>query len=89
MFSCMNKQGVPSTEGFEVQFTGRFTVEYREGPRHLVVDIESGGNGLINFNAMAFEKWANASMINSRADQARTRKNFMAALEFQGLVGIP
>ena len=89
MFSWINKQGVRSTEGFEVQCTGRFTIEYREGPRHLVVDIESGGNSLIDFNSTVFEKWANSSMINSAGDQARMRKNFMAALEFQGLVGIP
>lgn len=33
MFSWMNKQGVRSDQGFEVQFTDRFTAEYREGVR--------------------------------------------------------
>lgn len=35
---------------------GRFTAEYREGARHLIVDVEGGANGLISFNAAAFEK---------------------------------
>lgn len=89
MFSWINKQGVRSDEGFEVQFTGRFTAEYREGARYLVVDVEGSGNGLIDFNSKAFEKWANSSMRNSAEDQARMLHNFMAALEFQGLKGIP
>jgi hypothetical protein len=89
MFSWMNKQGVRSDEGFEVQFTGRFTAEYREGKRYLVVDVEGSGNGQIAFNAKAFEKWANSSIRNDPIEQARIRSNFMAALEFQGLRGIP
>jgi hypothetical protein len=89
MFSWINKQGVRSDEGFEVQFTGRFTAEYREGKRYLVVDVESSGNGQIDFNTKAFEKWANSSIPNDPTEQARIQRNFMAALEFQGLKGIP
>ena len=89
MFSWINKQGVRSLEGFEVQFTGPFTAVYREGSRHLVVDVEGGANGLIDFNAKAFEKWANSSMINSPEEQKRMLKNFLAALEFQNLKGMP
>jgi hypothetical protein len=89
MFSWLNKQGVRSSEGFEVQFTGRFTAEYREGVRYLVVGVESGGNGLIDIKAEAFEKWANSSTRNSPEEQERMLKNFMAALEFQGLKGMP
>ena len=89
MFTWLNKQGVRSSEGFEVQFTGRFTAEYREGARHLIVDVEDGANGLICFNAAAFEKWANSSTSNSPEEQQRMLKNFMAALEFQGLKGLP
>ena len=59
MFSWISKQGVRSDEGFEVQFTGRFTAEYREGAKFLVVDIESSGIGLVDFDSRAFEKWAN------------------------------
>jgi len=89
MFTWLNKQGVRSSEGFEVQFTGRFTAEYREGARYLVVDVEDGVNGLIDFNAKGFEKWANSSTRNSPEEQERMLKNFMAALGFQGLKGIP
>jgi hypothetical protein len=89
MISWLNKQGVKSSEGFEVQFTGRFTAEYREGLRYLVVDVEDGANGRIDFNAKQFEKWANSSTCNSQEEQERMLKNFMAALEFQGLKGMP
>jgi hypothetical protein len=89
MFTWLNKQGVQSSEGFEVQFTGRFTAEYREGARHLIVDVENGAAGLVSFNAAAFEKWANSSTRNSPEEQQRMLKNFLAALEFQGLKGMP
>jgi len=89
MFTWINKQGVRSSEGFEVQFTGRFIAEYREGARHLAVDVEGGENGTLSFDPKAFEQWANSSVRNSSAEQARMLKNFMAALEFQGLKGIP
>ncbi len=89
MFTWLNKQGVRSSDGFEVQFTGRFTAQYREGARYLVVDVEGGGNGMIDFNPRAFERWANSSVPNSPEEQARMLKNFVAALEFQGLKGMP
>ena len=89
MFTWLNKQGVRSSEGFEVKFTGRFTAEYREGPRHLIVDVEDGTNGLISFNSAAFEKWANCSTRNKPEEQQRMLKNFMAALKFQGLKCLP
>lgn len=89
MFSWMNKQGVQSNEGFEVQFTGRFTAEYREGKRYLVVDVEDGGNGQISFSVKAFERWANSSIPNDLVEQTRLQENFMAALRFQGLTPIP
>jgi hypothetical protein len=89
MFTWMNKQDVRSTEGFEVQRTGRFTAEYREGSRRLVVYVEGGSNGFVNFNRRCFERWGNSSMRNSEQEQERMIKNFLAALEFQGLKGLP
>lgn len=56
MFTWLNKQGVRSSDGFDVQLTGRFTAEYREGARYLMVDVEGGGNGMIDFNPRAFER---------------------------------
>lgn len=89
MFTWINKQGVRSSDGFEVQFTGRFTAEYREGSRYLIVDVEDGGSGLINFDAKAFGKWTNSSVRNSPEEQALMIENFKSALEFQGLKGLP
>ncbi len=87
MFTRLNKQGVKSSEGFEVQFTGRFTAEYREGASVVVVDVESNGS-LISFNPKAFEGWSNSSAPIGTAAKERMLKNFMAALEFQGLTGM-
>ena len=89
MFSWINKQGVKSSEGFEVQFTSRFTAEYREGNHYLVLNVADGGNGAIDFDSKEFVKWANSSVSNSPEEQARMLKNFLAALEFQGLQGNP
>jgi len=89
MFTWLNKQGVRSDEGFEVQFTSRNTAEYREGKLYLIVDVEGGANGFIDFNPASFEKFANSSERNSPEKQAQIMTNFMAALEFQGLKGIP
>ena len=89
MFTWLNKQGVCRSDGFEVQFTGRFTAEYREGPRYLVVDVEGGANGMTDFNRRAFERSVNSSVANSPEEQARMLKNFMAAPKFQGLKGMP
>jgi hypothetical protein len=49
----MNKKGVRSDQGFEVQFTGRFTAEYREGVRYLIVDLEGNGSGQVAFSDKA------------------------------------
>ena len=88
MFTWLNKQGVRSSDGFEVQFTGHFTAEYREGASVVIVDVENGGNQFINFRRSAFERWSNSSVPIGPADQERMLKNFVAALEFQGLVGV-
>jgi hypothetical protein len=45
MFTWLNKQGVRSDEGFEVQSTGRFDAEYRERGKVINLAIESGVNG--------------------------------------------
>jgi hypothetical protein len=87
-FTWLNKQGVRSSEGFEVQCTGRFTAEYREGRRIKVVEIESvviAGRPGIAIKRNTFECWDNSSIPNSPEDQARLLKNFKAAMEFQGL----
>jgi len=60
MFTWINKQGVQSDKGFAVQFTGRFTAEYREDGKVMTVDIEDGfcnGAPSIIISPTAFQRW--------------------------------
>ena len=41
-FEWVNKQGVRSNQGFVVQRTGRYSMEYREGPHTLVFGVDLG-----------------------------------------------
>jgi len=87
MFTWMNKQGVRSDSGFEVQFTGRFTAEYREGGRIVKLYVEgglSGGEQCIILEPQAFAHWSDGTAI-SEEKQAQMLQNFKEALEFQGL----
>ncbi len=45
MFTWLNKQGVRSDRGFEVQRTGRFDAEYSEGGQVVELYVESGTQG--------------------------------------------
>jgi len=87
-FTWLNKQGVRSSEGFEVQRTSRFTIEYREGRRIKVIDAEPvivAGKPGVSIKANTFERWDNSSASNSPDEQARLLKNLRAAMEFQGV----
>lgn len=87
MFTYMNKQGVRSSEGFEVQRTGRFTSEYREGGRVITVHVEHGDQGTPCLDIVredAFARWDHSGEINSPEEQARLLQNFKKAMEFQG-----
>lgn len=89
MLSWINKQGVRSSEGFDVQSLDRFTIQYREGKRFVNIPIERGVMGSkssVSISAAAFERWNNSSVINDAAEQSRMRRNFVAAMEFQGIV---
>jgi hypothetical protein len=41
-FTSINKQRVKSSDGFVVQFTGRFSLEYRDGSFVLQCGVEPG-----------------------------------------------
>ena len=87
-FTWLNKQGVRSSEGFEVQRTSRFTIEYREGRRIKVIDAEPvivAGKPGVSIKANTFERWDNSSASNSPDEQARLLKNLRASMEFQGV----
>lgn len=87
LFTWLNKQGVISDEGFVVQFTGRFTAEYREGQRVITVEVEDGfdgGQACITIGPSAFEKW-DTNVRLSADERRRILKNFRMACEFQRL----
>jgi hypothetical protein len=87
MFIWLNKQGVRSDEGFEVQRTSRFDAEYREGGRLVRLDVEGsciGGLPCIILDPESFANWSDGTPI-SNAEQERLFRNFEAAMAFQGL----
>jgi len=91
MFTWINKQGVASDLGFTVQFTGRSTAEYREGPLIIVVDVEDGGgsgNPTIYYRGECFRRWTNSTISLSSIERERVVSNFREAMKFQGLIAI-
>ena len=87
MFTWLNKQGVRSDRGFEVQFVGRFDAEYREGGRIVSLYVEDGTIGglpAILLDPDAFARWDGGEPIPADKQQEMMR-NFREAMEFQGL----
>lgn len=87
MFTWLNKQGVKSDRGFVVQFTGRFTAEYRENGKTVTLDVEdglSGGLQCVSVDPRAFERWDGGIAI-VKEEQDRLFENLREAMEFQGL----
>ena len=87
MFTWLNKQGVQSDRGFVVQFTGRFTADYREDDKVVTLDVEDGLNGglpCIILDPSAFARWDDGTPI-ALDQQVRLFQNFKEAMEFQGL----
>jgi hypothetical protein len=88
-FEWLNKQGVKSSDGFEVQCTDRYAFEYREGKRVVTVPVEIGFIGntpCVSFSHSAFKQWDRSTLTNPSEVQATMIKNFKAALAFQGLI---
>ncbi|MBK7355125.1 hypothetical protein [Propionivibrio sp.] len=87
MFTWLNKQGVRSDRGFEVQFTGRFDAEYREGDKVIELYVESGIEGgmpCIMLAPNSFARWSDGQPIAAE-EQSQMLKNFKEAMQFQGL----
>jgi hypothetical protein len=87
MFTWLNKQGVRSDRGFEVQFTGRFDAEYREDHRVVSLSVESGMSGglpCISIDPNSFLQWDDGVEIPADR-QAQMLENLRLAMEFQGL----
>ncbi|HMW49810.1 MAG TPA: hypothetical protein PKC70_16030 [Cellvibrionaceae bacterium] len=88
MFKWLNKQGVESSDGFAVQFTGRFTAEYREGHKIISLSVEDGFSNFqpcIILRSNAFNKWDSNEGKLSENEKLRIVKNFKDACSFQGL----
>ena len=87
MFTWLNKQGVRSDQGFEVQRTGRFDATYREGSKVVTLYVESGRSGglpCLIVDPSAFDRWDGGEQIPAE-QQGRLFQNLRDALEFQGL----
>lgn len=90
-FTWLNKQGVSSDKGFQLQTIDRFTMEYSEGNKTITVSVEDGMlNGVtpcIIIWPDAFQKWDDScgGTPLSLDKQSQVLQNFKDALEFQDL----
>ena len=87
-FTWVGKQGVRSSDGFEVQSVGRFELEYREGGQVITIPVEHGsfgGGSSVSIPANAFEFWDKYRAPNSKERQTEILRNFVAAMAFQGI----
>jgi hypothetical protein len=89
-FTWLNKQGVQSDQGFEVQMVSRDCIEYRELGRVLTVNVEMGMSGstpCLLISPDCFRRWDDMSQSASLDDdeQLRIERNFREAMKFQGV----
>jgi hypothetical protein len=77
----IHKQGVRSSEGMEVQYTGRFTVEVCWGKRNKTLEVEGVARPQ-DFGPDTFEKWDNSAVSNDPAERQRILSMFRGALAF-------
>ncbi len=92
MFTWIGKQGVTSSDGFEVQSIDRFSVAYREGQQVVTVNVEHGNYGggpSLSIEPDAFARWDNLRLANPPQKQAEMRASFVAAMKFQGIAVEP
>ena len=88
-FTWLNKQGVRSINGFEVQFVDRFTMEYKEDNKAMIMDIEDGSlNGntpCICMDSDAITAWNNDDEPIDSIKELEIINNIRRALLFQKL----
>ena len=87
MFTRIGTKGVHSSDGFEIENVDRFTVAYREGAKVVTVRVEDCFTGKwpgVSIALNAFAHWDHVPTANSPKQQAQMRKNFVAAMLFQG-----
>ena len=86
-FRWINKQGVESDLGFVVQRTSRFTAEYRERGRVIVVDVEAGGPSG-DKGSLLYSRESLVKSFSPQSERDRVEANFREALVFQGLIPV-
>ena len=80
-YTWLGRQGVRSSDGLEVQYTGRHTMEVRWGNRRKTLEVE-GVARPHHFDASHFERWDNSAVANDFEEQRRILTAFRKALEF-------
>lgn len=86
MFTWLNKQGVRSDAGFEFQFTGRFTAEYREGGQVTEIYVEDGTGSITIYEESIEALWnSRENPFERKLERDRIIRNLSHALAFQGL----
>ncbi|OQX04956.1 MAG: hypothetical protein BWK73_34795 [Thiothrix lacustris] len=90
MFELLNKQGVRSSEGFEVQWVSRYAIEYREGRNILTLKGDIGRAGAragFILERSSINHWDNDIMKREFSDEKKQQilDNFKSALNFQNL----
>lgn len=80
MFRLLNKQGVESDRGFVVQFTGRFTLEYRHENFRMECDADGlpDGTTYVSLPELPF-----GNLTEKR--RSEIANDIREALEFMGL----
>jgi hypothetical protein len=85
-FTWLNKQGVRSDTGFELQRTARFAAAYREGERVKKLYVEGAGRALTIYESELQDLWDGiANPFERKKERDRIIANVRAALAFQGL----
>jgi len=86
MFEWLNKQGVRSSDGFEFQFTGRFTAEYREHGRVIELYVDGTPSTTTVYESALEPLWSDIpNAFERKAERNRVISNIREALEFQGM----
>ena len=80
-YTWLNIQGVRSSDGLEIQYSGRWSLEVRWGKRRKVLDCE-GTVRPEDLSNRSFEQWDNSSVANSAEEQERLLKVVQDALAF-------
>lgn len=89
-FKFLNKQGCESSEGFSVQITGRFTIEYREGHKVIEIPWEAGKDDATNkfvalVSTSSFSCWLDGSDVDNPEDKIRKFKEAMKFIDLEAV----